>query len=500
MLTTGSPNDEHPSVWKLEREGKEMPHAMEIKRVQSSRFSFPLSERRALLLALDLVALNGALMLSLALRPEYALSWEVLVKRPQWFVLLSALWLLFATAFDVYDLRIASRARKAVPAVIKAGLITLTVYLLIPYVTPSLPSSRRMLAAFFALGLGLPVTGRLLYALALTQPAFRRRIIIVGAGWAGRTILQTLREEGNGTYQVVGFVDDDPAKQGTSVAAGGEAVPVLGDCQALRELIPQHGVSALILAITHEINGRTLQALMDCLELGVEIIPMPLLYEELTGKVPVEHIGDNWYVAMPIRHSGTGALYPLLKRLMDIVLASLGLFLLALATPFIALAIYLDSPGPIFYAQERVGKGGRIFKLYKFRSMRPDAEKEGAVWAQENDPRVTRVGRILRKTHVDEFPQFLNILKGEMSAVGPRPERPEFVAELVEEIPFYRVRHAVKPGMAGWGLVKQGYGASKEDALLKLQYDLYYIKHQSLWLDLVILLKTVVDTLTLRGR
>jgi len=169
--------------------------------------------------------------------------------------------------------------------------------------------------------------------------------------------------------------------------------------------------------------------------------------------------------------------------------------------PFIALAIYLDSPGPIFYTQERVGTMGKIFRVYKFRSMVPDAEKEReAVWAKKGDPRVTRVGRLLRATHVDEFPQFLNILKGEMSVVGPRPERPEFVAELETEIPFYRIRYSIKPGMAGWALVRQGYGASKEDAIIKLEYDLYYIKHQSLWLDLTIVLKTIADTLTFRGR
>ena len=227
---------------------------------------------------------------------------------------------------------------------------------------------------------------------------------------------------------------------------------------------------------------------------------MPVLYEQLTGRVPVEHVGSNWYVAMPIWHPGTGTLYPLLKRLMDIVLASLGLFFLGLAFPLIAAAIYLDSPGPIFYTQERVGKGGRRFRIYKFRTMVPDAEQGKAVWATTNDPRVTRVGRFLRRAHIDEFPQFLNILKGEMSAVGPRPERPEFVEELVQEIPFYRVRHAVKPGMAGWALVKYGYASSKEDALIRLQYDLYYIKHQSLWLDIVILLKTILDTITLQGR
>jgi lipopolysaccharide/colanic/teichoic acid biosynthesis glycosyltransferase len=215
----------------------------------------------------------------------------------------------------------------------------------------------------------------------------------------------------------------------------------------------------------------------------------------------VEHVGGNWYVAMPLQPPSAGALWPAVKRLFDLLTAGLGALCLTLAFPFIALAIYLDSPGPIFYTQTRVGKGGKRFKVYKFRSMVPDAEKGGrAVWAKRHDDRVTRVGRIMRKMHVDEFPQFFNILKGEMSAVGPRPERPAFVEELAEEIPFYRVRHAVKPGMAGWGLVKQGYGASKEDAVIKLQYDLYYIKHQSLWLDIIILLKTVLDTVTFGGR
>jgi exopolysaccharide biosynthesis polyprenyl glycosylphosphotransferase len=205
-------------------------------------------------------------------------------------------------------------------------------------------------------------------------------------------------------------------------------------------------------------------------------------------------------MTMPLQYPEAKPLNRLIKRTSDIILASLGILCWAPAFPFIALAIYLDSPGPIFYTQKRVGKGGRIFKAYKFRSMVPDAEKDKAVWAQENDPRVTRIGRFLRKTHIDEFPQFLNILKGEMSAVGPRAERPEFVDELVKEIPFYSMRHAVKPGMAGWGLVKQGYAASKEDARVKLEYDLYYIKHQSLWLDMVILFKTIVDTITFRGR
>lgn len=468
----------------------------------SRRMPYPhlplrISERRVLLGLVDLLALNGALFLVLWLRMGEPLSIRVVLAHPTWFVLLTILWIPIASTFDAYDLRNASRLPTTVAAVAKAAILSLAIYILIPYLTPMLLRSRLTLGLFFVLSMTLLTAGRGLYAFALAQPTFQRRTLIVGAGWAGRTILKALRENGDGSYQVMGFVDDDPGKHGQII----DGVPVLGDRQELGALIARYQASTLILAITYEVNGELFQTVMDSLEQGVEIIPMPVIYENVTGRVPVEHIGDNWYVAMPIHHPSTGALHPLLKRATDIILASMGLFFLALALPFIALAIYLDSPGPIFYSQERVGKGGKIFKAYKFRSMIPNAEKEGkAVWAQQGDPRVTRVGRLLRATHVDEFPQFLNIIKGEMSAVGPRPERPEFVAVLEREIPFYRTRHCVKPGMAGWGLVKQGYGASEEDALVKLQYDLYYIKHQSVWLDLVILLKTIVDTLTLRGR
>jgi exopolysaccharide biosynthesis polyprenyl glycosylphosphotransferase len=426
-----------------------------------------------------------------------------------------------------------------IPALLETVLLTTLIHLLLPILSPPWPASWGAFFVFPLLALALVAAERGLYLLVLDQPVFQRRVLIVGAGWAGCTIAEALEENGNGTYKLVGFVDDDPEKIGRRVEIGegklergdwrretgkgrlekgkgkvsalhsppsnlhspSSSLKVLGDRTALSELIERHQINTLVVAITDEVDGELLQILVDCLEYGVNILPMPVLYEQLTGRVPVEHVGENWYVAMPLHHPGAGALWPMTKRLFDLISAGIGALLLTLALPFIAAAIYIDSPGPIFYTQERVGKGGKHFKVYKFRSMIPEAEKGGkAVWAKENDDRVTRVGRILRKLHMDEFPQFFNILKGEMSAVGPRPERPEFVQELAEEIPFYRVRHAVKPGMAGWGLVKQGYGSSKEDAMLKLQYDLYYIKHQSLWVDLVILLKTVADTLTFAGR
>lgn len=491
------------------------PAALDIPRLgRFNRLALPFSERRAVLMTLDLVALSVALVLTLYVRPDIELAWHALVERPWWFVLLGLVWLPLAFAVDAYDLQVARRMPANAVAMLKAGLIATVVYQLIPLVTPPLPPSRLGLVTLPLLAVLLLVAGRGLYVLVLGQPMFQRRVLVVGAGWAGVTILHSLAAHGAGAFRVVGFVDDDPEKQGTTVdltrdshmsgsngaAARVDAWPVLGDRQALQRLIAQYHVTTLVLAITHDLDGDMLQALIDCLGLGVEIFPMPVLYEQLTGRVPIEHVGDNWHVAMPIFHRGTGTAWPLVKRCMDIVLASLGLALLACALPLIALAIYLDSPGPIFYTQERVGKGGRRFRLYKLRSMVPDAERGQAVWASRNDHRITRVGRFLRRTHLDEFPQFLNIVRGEMSAVGPRPERPEFVDELAREIPFYRVRNAVRPGMAGWGLVKQGYGSSKEDSLVKLQYDLYYVKHQSPWLDVVILLKTILDTVMLRGR
>jgi exopolysaccharide biosynthesis polyprenyl glycosylphosphotransferase len=332
---------------------------------------------------------------------------------------------------------------------------------------------------------------------------FNCRALIFAAGRAGCMIAQAIAKHSNNGCQIIGFIDDDPAKEGAAIDIGSEDTPkytVLGNRHALPKLISQHGINTLIVAINQVIDNKLEEILTRCANLGMRIVPMPVLYEYLTGRVPLEHVNNEWYMKMPLQHPGTGKLNRFIKRMSDIILASLGILCWAPMFPLIALAIYLDSPGPLFYAQDRVGKSGSVFKAYKFRSMVPDAERGNAVWAQKNDPRITRVGRILRKTHIDEFPQFINILKGEMSAVGPRAERPEFEQELEKEIPFYNVRHAVKPGMAGWGLVNQGYGASKEDAKVKLEYDLYYIKNQSLRLDMLILLKTIVDTLTLRGR
>jgi exopolysaccharide biosynthesis polyprenyl glycosylphosphotransferase len=479
------------------------------------RLPLNIAEWRLLLMGVDVLAVVGALLLALvirAVRVNDEPSIDVLTQHPGWFVIMGGLWLAIGHALDAYEPRVAGRFEASVPAVIRAGLLTCVLYLLIPRLTPALPESRVALVSFPVLTMVMLALGRRLFTWVLPRPAYERQALIVGAGRAGMSVAEALLQGAHAGYRVVGFVDDDPGKVGTSIpiprppalSAGDhetrEALPVLGSRQHVHDLIARYRVSTLILAITRDVDADLLQTLMGCAEKGVEMIPMPVIYEQLTGRVPVEHVGEKWYVAIPIHPRATGTFWGLTKRAMDIALSAAGLLCLAPVLPVIALAIALDSRGPVFYLQRRVGKGGTVFRALKLRSMVPGAEHDGAKWAQEHDPRVTRVGRLLRATHLDEFPQFVNVLRGEMSIVGPRPERPEFVERLAAEIPFYRLRHVVKPGMGGWGLVRQGYAGSHEDALIRLQYDLYYVKHQSLWLDLLIILKTIVHAVTLKGR
>jgi exopolysaccharide biosynthesis polyprenyl glycosylphosphotransferase len=457
------------------------------------------SERRALLLTADLILVNAAVLAALALwawRSSATFSTEYLLSQGHWFLFLSALWLAMAAIVGLYSPGTATEPRMAIYNLFWTMALSLFAYLILYFVSPRNALPRLFILYFAVFGFASLTAWRLAHAWLFSHSAFARRTLVVGAGWAGRTIAQAIRELRNPTYQLLGFVDDDPVKHQHTIAG----LPVLGTHQDLLRLVQAHQVSDIILAITGEIHGELLQALMDCHEQGISIIPMADLYEEITGRIAVEHLGNHWHVMLPLDHPGTHSVYPVLKRAMDIVVATAGLVIFGLMLPFIAVAVYLDSPGPIFYTQERIGKGGRPFRVYKIRTMRPNAEENGAVWATENDPRVTRVGRILRKASLDELPQFLNVLRGEMSIVGPRPERPVFVRQLARELPFYRLRHSVKPGMAGWALIHYGYTSSVEDALVKLQYDLYYIKHQSLRLDLYILLRTLGRMLSFQGR
>jgi exopolysaccharide biosynthesis polyprenyl glycosylphosphotransferase len=271
------------------------------------------------------------------------------------------------------------------------------------------------------------------------------------------------------------------------------------DKNALRHLIQNGVIDMIIMAIDYKANPELFEEAIEATQLGISLVPMPLAYERSQYKIPVAHIGEQWYLALPIEVT-VSALYLCWHKVMDTLFGLLGMLILGLIFPFMALLIRLDSPGPIFYSQERVGRQGRKFHIRKFRSMYHNAEQPGkAVWATEFDTRITRVGYFLRSTHLDELPQAFTILRGEMSLIGPRPERQEFVSELEKLIPFYRCRLMIKPGLTGWAQVKHHYGNTTDEALEKLQYDLYYIKHQSFTLDILILLRTVAEVVLRRG-
>lgn len=314
----------------------------------------------------------------------------------------------------------------------------------------------------------------------------RRRSVIVGAGVSGRTLAREIVRSRNG-YEAVGFVDDDPFKAGWRV----EGLPVLGRSDELPEVIERHRADTVILAIRGQVRNSALPAVLArCERRGALVLEMPSVFERLTGKVPLEHVEQAWFVEKEGRTASSRA-DTFWKRVGDVALSVTALVPFGLALPLAALAIKLDSPGPVFFPQERVGFKGRRFRLYKLRTMVVDAEANSdPVWAETDDSRVTRVGRLLRRFRFDEFPQFWNVLRNQMSVVGPRPERPYFVEKLRKEIPHYDLRHEVKPGITGWAQICQGYASTNQESFEKLQFDLYYLKHRSLIWDLTIVLKT----------
>ncbi len=465
------------------------------------------SERRLLLGALDVFLLNAALVLSLILRTDLLPELSAIFGPIKWFVTLTIVWFFVANIFDVYDLARASSTTTSMRTVATVALITSSGYLAIPWFTP--PIQNRTQAFLFVFLAVLFLTAwRALYAQLFVQPTFQRRALIVGAGKFGQALVSTMQSEyarldanpfrGTG-YTLLGFIEEENETNQDMVAD----LPVLGHSQDLVQIVKRFGIDEVIIAIPnlHQMSPMLFEAVLDCRELGVPVTKMPTVYERLTSRVPVEYTGGDIEIAAGIKDNPFLRLYAAFKRLSDALGALLALPVLLVIMPVVAVCNLINSPGPLFYKQIRIGYGGRPFLIFKFRTMIPDAEtKSGAVWAQTHDDRITPIGKWLRWSHLDELPQILNVLRGEMSLVGPRPERPEFVCQLSKTIPFYRARHSVKPGITGWAQIHQDYGDSLADAQEKLEYDLYYIKHTSPMLDLLIMLRTVTTVIGLRGR
>lgn len=464
------------------------------------------SERKLLLVILDLLMVNLSLFLTLKIRSEVEVTVAIFWDHLPWFGLVTLLWVLIGLVLNIYDLAATAALAQSLWVITIAANLTGFVYLFIPFISPALPKQRfqlLLLPAFMMISVGI---WRIFYAKVIAQPIFRQRAVIVGAGVGGRMLARAIARlgEGNGSsekasgYRLLGFVDDNVAK-GEIV----DGLPVLGSCKGLLQMARELRPDEIILAVGERAhtNPELCQAILDCREMGIPIITMDVLYERLMGRIPLDPAYGRLSAIFPVSQSATNRFYLVLRRGIDIVVSIIGCLLMLLLIPSIWVAHRLGSPGPLFYRQLRVGKSGRRFTLIKFRSMVDNAEgSTGPIWAAEADHRIPRVGRFLRKTRLDEVPQFWNVLCGEMSLIGPRPERPEFVSQLALQIPFYRARHAVKPGITGWAQIKYNYGASTEDARTKLQYDLYYIKHQGPYLDLLSLLRTLQVVLASKGR
>ena len=415
---------------------------------------------------------------------------------PFWFYLLPLVWLLLM--IELYEPHTASNWRKTWRGVAVAAFVGLVAYSLV-FIIRANPNSlpRIGVGAFLLYASILTLLWRALYIRFYTSFGQTRHILVVGAGKAGESLAEVYLAQKPPPFNLVGYVDDDPQKLGQDVLG----FPILSQSFDLLDLIGKFDISDVIVAINGVIQGSTFQTILDVQEQGVEVTRMPTVYEEMTGRVPIHHLESDWVIRSFTDQARVSGIYLLLKRLIDILGGVVGVMIFAFLFPFIALATVIDSGFPILYSQIRSGKGGREFKIYKFRTMRQDAEADGqAKLAEENDPRVTKVGNFLRKTRLDEFPQFWNVLNGEISLVGPRAERPELVDSFQLQIPFYRARLLVKPGVTGWAQINYGYVSTVGDTAVKLEYDLYYIKHRTLGMDLNIILRTVGTMLSGKGR
>ena len=325
----------------------------------------------------------------------------------------------------------------------------------------------------------------------------RSRVLIVGTGPEAYAVASDLAALTRASNNVIGFYPSGDEVPAHSSAA---SPPVFGREVSIQELVARHRIDQIIVAEREQRGGGVpMDELLACRIRGIPVMDLAGYWERTKSEVPIDSLKASWLVYGEGFVQGRAR--RIAKRAFDTLCSGALLILTSPVMLLAALAIKLDSPGPLIYRQERVGKGGKLFWCLKFRSMRSDAERDGvARWAAKNDSRVTRVGAFIRKTRIDELPQLLSVLAGEMSLVGPRPERPSFVAQLKGQIPFYDVRHSVKPGVTGWAQVRYSYGASLEDARRKHQFDLYYVKNNSLFLDLLVLIETVSVVLFREGQ
>lgn len=455
--------------------------------------SFDISERKILLRILDIcVVLLVLYGISTFFDFDY---FKLSNEKWSWIIVLIVYISIFGTVFEIYDLQKSSVFQSTLPNVFLTAMTVVAFYLMTPFFTPFLPEKRIQIIFFFLGILGGLLFWRSIYIRFITSPRFYKHVLLIGEPIHIDDMVTSLKSV-DPNYNIVGFVNCEPEN---------ELKPKLTKSYLdsdIDKVIAKHKVTEILVATYNSelITASLYKKLMNLLEQGFPIKEYTQAFEEMTSRIPVHYLGKDFYKYFPFNRNNHNKFYLLQRWLFDMVFALICCLVCLLFLPFVLLGNIIGNRGPLFYKQERIGLHGKSFSIIKFRTMVVNAEKDGAVWASKNDTRITAFGKFLRLTRIDEIPQCLNVLKGEMSLIGPRPERPVFVKELSEVIPFYDARHMVKPGITGWAQVKVRYGDSVSDSLMKLQYDLFYIKRRSFFLDLNILIKTVTAVVFFRGQ
>lgn len=456
---------------------------------------FNISERKVLLRLIDMVSIITVLYF---LRDFFEFNYITVTKENWvWLFMLMLYISIFGTIFELYDLQKSSNLETTSTNIILTTSVTVLFYFFTPFLTPVLPDNRLQILYFYIAILLAFFIWRFLYVYFIVSPRFYKKVLIVGETSNIKNIVEAFNNS-DPNYKIVGFVncETDVAKK-IRLKGIKEFNP-----SEMLQVIHDENISEIVISSynSETITPEIYKDLMTLLKSGFSIKEYTQVYEDMAQRVPVQFVGKDFYRYFPFSRSNQNKMYLFFNRVFNVMISIIGLLMSVLILPFILLGNAFGNRGPLFYTQDRIGKNGHVFKIIKFRTMIEHAEKNGAEWSKKDDVRITKFGKFLRHSRLDEIPQFINILKGEMNLIGPRPERPTIVDELSKLIPFYETRHIIEPGLTGWAQVKTRYGSSVDDSLLKLQYDLYYIKHRSFFLDLNIIMKTLSTMIFFRGQ
>jgi len=457
---------------------------------------FDISERKVLLRLMDIMSVLFTLsIVGIIFEFDY---FQIGTHNWGWTLVLILYISIFASIFELYDLQKASKFEIVLKNVVFTGSVTVLFFMLTPIFTPSLPQNRLQILFFFLSIIGALLLWRYAYITLISSPRFYKRVLLIGDEGELDLMVPALQKS-DPNYVIVGYIN----------TSGKDKLPqykalLQFNTAKLPAIIKQHQINEIVVASSdahkNEASVALLKQLNNLLIKGFPIKDYTQVYEEITHRVPVHHLGTNFYKYFLFSRNNHNKFYIFFHRVTDVFLGILGLMVCAAVIPFIYVGNLIGNRGRLFYTQTRVGKNAKLFKIIKFRTMAENSELNGPQWSGKGDTRIRGFGKFMRRARLDEFPQFYNVLKGEMSIIGPRPERPVFVEKLSKIIPFYKTRHIIKPGLTGWAQVKGDYGSSNADSLEKLQYDLYYIKHRGLFLDIDILVKTFSTVLFFRGQ